>query len=329
MSQNFADGYHALHHDAVWTDRRTRDARIEVRGPDATSWLHGLLTQDIASLQPGQGARAAYLTPQGRMVAELRVLQRGDVFLLETPAAARAQLLSRLDQFVIMEDVTVTDVTDTIGCLTILGPTSAATASACTGLAMHTLEALADDGQVALEVPGAFVARTPDFGVTGFDLFAPQQSLGTWRRTLETKCPLASEGLLETARIEAGRPRFGVDMHEETIPLEAGLESRAISFDKGCYVGQEVVIRILHRGQGRVVRRLVWLVAAPYSSDGAVWAGGDSVVMGGKAVGAVTSACWSPARRGLLGIAMLHRDATESGTMVSVAGIEATVERLP
>ena len=99
-----------------------------------------------------------------------------------------------------------------------------------------------------LGVPGAFVAASREFGVPAFDLFAPLEDLGIWRTLLQARVPLASERLLETARIEAGRPRYGVDMHEDTIPLEAGIESRGISFDKGCYVGQEVVIRILHRG---------------------------------------------------------------------------------
>ena len=118
-------------------------------------------------------------------------------------------------------------------------------------------------------------------------------------------------------------------MHDDTIPLEAGIESRGISFDKGCYVGQEVVIRILHRGGGRVARRLVWVEHAPHAQDGSVWRSGESVHLGDRVVGQVTSACWSPARGGLLGIAMLHRDATEPGTLVRIGADEATVRKLP
>ena len=83
MALTFDDEYGALHRDAVWADRSLRDARLEVRGPDATEWLHGLLTQDVKSLQPGQGAWATYLTPQGRMVADLRVFHRGATFLID------------------------------------------------------------------------------------------------------------------------------------------------------------------------------------------------------------------------------------------------------
>ena len=329
MTLTFDDEYRALHGDAMWVDRSARDARLEIRGPDAQEWLHGLLTQDVRALRPGEGAHAAYLTPQGRMIADLRVFHRGDTFLIETVASTRGTLLSRLDQFVIMEDVTIVDVTDALGCVTILGPMAAASASACTGVAQATLNALPEHGHLPLDRPGAFVAASREFGAPAFDLFALKDDLAIWQTRLEARIPMASDLLLETARIEAGRPRFGVDMHEDTIPLEAGIEARAISFDKGCYVGQEVIIRILHRGQGRVARRLAWIERAPLGPDASGWRPGEAVHLGDKPVGSITSACWSPARGGLLAIAMLHRDATEPGTTVRVGVDEATVTKLP
>ena len=328
MTISFDQEYRALHETAVWCDRSHGEARLEVRGPDATDWLQGLLTQDVKALQPGQGAQAAYLTPQGRMVADLRVFRRDGTFLLDTPAVARASLLSRLDQFVIMEDVTVADVSEALGCLTVLGPHAAASAAACTGRTIDELDALPELGHLPLDL-GGLVARTQAWGVPAFDLFAPSSSLGMWRTLLSSRIGTVSEPVLDTARIEAGRPRFGVDMHEDTIPLEAGLEARAISYDKGCYVGQEVVIRILHRGQGRVARRLVWVVGAPAGRDVAGWHPGDQVHLGDKVVGNASSVCWSPARGGWLAIAMLHRDATEPGTAVRIGAHDAVVERLP
>lgn len=330
MTEIPLDDYRALHASGVWADRSARDARLEVTGPDAADWLQGLLTQDVKVLEPGEGAHAAYLTPQGRMVADLRVFRREAAFLLETPATARATLLARLDQFVIMEDVTVTDVTDTLGCLTVLGPVSAEWASACTGVPAAVLESLEADAHV---VPrgdhAALVAATREFGVAGYDLIAPAAVIDTWRRQLEARGPASADPLLEVARIEAGRPRFGVDMRDDTIPLEAGLDSRAISFDKGCYVGQEIVIRILHRGQGRVARRLVWIEAAQSRDGDQAWQPGDEVIRDGKAVGAVTSACWSPARHAELAIAMVHRDAAEPATPVSIDGRPGVVRKLP
>jgi folate-binding protein YgfZ len=328
MTTTFDQQYRALHEEAVWCDRTPDEARLEVRGDDATEWLQGLLTQDVRQLQPGRGAHATYLTPQGRLVADLRVLRRDDTFLLDTPAVSRAALLSRLDQFVIMEDVTVVDVSDALGCLTVLGPRAAASAAACTGRSTGELEALPVFGHLPLDM-GGLAVRTDVFGVDGFDLMAPVDSLGVWRTLLSARIDAVGADVLDAARIEAGRPRFGVDMHDDTIPLEAGLETRAISFDKGCYVGQEVVIRILHRGQGRVARRLVWVAAAPSPRDATGWHAGDQVYVGDKAVGSVTSVCWSPARSGWLAIAMLHRDATEPGTVVRIGGLDASVERLP
>lgn len=328
MTITFDQEYRALHEDAVWCDRSHGEARLEVRGPDAADWLQGLLTQDVKRLEAGQGAYAAYLTPQGRMVADLRVFRRDATFLLDTPAVARATLLSRLDQFVIMEDVTVADVSDTLGCLSVIGPHAAASAAACTGVAASDLAALPDLGHVPLEL-GGLAVRTDAFGVPAFDLFAPVASLDVWRALLAARIPGVGEAVLETVRIEAGRPRFGVDMHDDTIPLEAGLETRAINFDKGCYVGQEVVIRILHRGQGRVARRLVWVAGAPVGRDVAGWHPGDQVHLGDKVVGNASSVCWSPARGSWLAIAMLHRDATEPGTAVRIGAHEARVERLP
>jgi folate-binding protein YgfZ len=329
MTETFEDEYRALHAAAVWADRSARDVRVDVHGPDATAWLQGLLTQDVAALQPGEGAYAAYLTPQGRMVADLRVLRRDDGFLLEAVATVRPTLLSRLDQFVIMEDVTITDVTDTFGVLTVIGPHAAAVTSAVTGLAAEALEALPEHGHLPAATPGSMVAASRAFGASGFDLFASAAQITEWRARLQGQAPEVGEELLETARIEAGRPRFGVDMHEDTIPLEAGIESRAISFDKGCYVGQEVVIRILHRGQGRVAKRLVWVEQASAAERDPAWKPGTPVMFADKVVGSVSSACWSPARVGRLGLAMLHRDATEPGTIVTIAGSEAVVRRLP
>lgn len=328
MTETFRDEYRALHAGAVWVDRSARDARLDVRGPDAAEWLQGLLTQEVKALKAGEGAYAAYLTPQGRMVADVRVLRRDDGFLLEAVAAVRDTLLSRLDQFVIMEDVTIADASETLGVVTVMGPKSASLVSAITGVEGARLEALPEHAHLALEGPATFVAASREFGVPGFDLFAPVAQLADWRKAVASRAMAAGEQLLEVARIEAGRPRFGIDMHEDTIPLEAGIEPRAISFDKGCYVGQEVVIRILHRGQGRVARRLIWL-ERPAPEGSVVWPAGTPVTLGEKTVGAVSSACWSPAREGLLGMAMVHRDATEAGTVVSIDGHEAVVRRLP
>ena len=132
---------------------------------------------------------------------------------------------------------------------------------------------------------------------------------------------------VEALRIEAGTPRFGVDMTGDTIPLEAGIEGRAISMTKGCYVGQEVIIRILHRGHGRVARRLAGLVV-----DGAlVPPAGSLLAVDGREVGAVTSAAFSPRLGRAVALGYVHRDFAADGTAVTIlpAGTPAVVTTLP
>jgi folate-binding protein YgfZ len=133
------------------------------------------------------------------------------------------------------------------------------------------------------------------------------------------------ETTAETLRIETGVPRFGRDMDEETIPLEAGIESRAISFTKGCYVGQEVIIRVLHRGHGRVARKLVGLTI-----DGSdVPQPGTRIASGDREIGEVTSSTMSPALQRPIALGYVHRDFVEPGTNVTIGTVGAHVAPLP
>jgi folate-binding protein YgfZ len=132
---------------------------------------------------------------------------------------------------------------------------------------------------------------------------------------------LASAETSETLRVEARRPRFGVDMNADTIPLEAGIEDRAISFTKGCYVGQEVIVRVMHRGHGRVARRLVAIVLP----SGKVPAPGDAIFAGDRRVGAVTSAVESPKFESALALGYVQRDYAAAATQLTVNGSEARV----
>jgi len=133
------------------------------------------------------------------------------------------------------------------------------------------------------------------------------------------------EPAAETLRIETGVPRFGRDMDEETIPLEAGIESRAISFSKGCYVGQEVIIRVLHRGHGRVARKLVGLTIE--ASD--VPPPGTRIASGDREIGEVTSSTMSPALQRPIALGYVHRDFVEPGTRLTVGSVNAQVSTLP
>jgi folate-binding protein YgfZ len=320
--------YDAARRRAAFVDRSDR-GRITVAGKDRASYLHALFTNDIVALKAGQGCYAAYLTPQGRMITDVWVYQLGDVILLTMGGDVRDALLARLDQLIFSEDVRLEDVTETFAQVAVVGPQSAAiVAGIITGTRAVVLSALGDHENVPGECDGgrAIVTRVTDLGEPGFELYFERRHLEAVTAELRRLEVAELDGAAaEAIRIEAGVPRFHRDMDEGTIPLEAGIESRAISQTKGCYVGQEVIVRVLHRGHGRVARRLVGLRlhGAQEPASGAV------VTVGDREAGRVTSAAFSPALRQPIALAYLHRDFVEPGTQVSVAGTAAEVTALP
>ena len=328
-------GYDAARSSAVVVDR-SGEGRLRLTGPDRVAWLQGLVTNDVAALQPGQGCYAAYLTPQGRMISDLRILATREALLLDVPTVARATVAARFAQFIITEDVVVEDVTARIARLAVHGPTAAAVLARALDVPVASLTDLAEHAHVDVEFQDApvFVAGCYALGGPGFDVYcAAERVTDVAARLFASGARDITADAWDTLRIEAGLPLFGVDMDTETIPLEAGLEASAISQTKGCYVGQEVVIRILHRGGGRVVRRLVaWAADAESTPDASVPVAGMPIGFDGKDIGRVTSAAWSPALRRLIGLGYAHRDHTEPGTKLMVGvdpPVGATVVTVP
>jgi len=304
-----------------------------VSGADRASYLQGLLTNDIQALTAGTGCYAAWLTPQGRMLTDLHVYESGDRIMLDVPAAELSPTLQRLEQFIFSEDVQLVDLSGAIEAVGIHGPEAAAlldqTLDGVQGLAAwpeyHNARAGLSSKNDSRPL---YVARNSQLGVPGFVLYVESAIRGDLEHALIGRgAVIADQADIDAARIAAGYPVFGVDMTDDTIPLEAGIEERAISFNKGCYVGQEVIIRVLHRGHGRVARKLV---ALRFERDGAV--SGSKIVAGDREVGAVTSAAISP-EFGPIGLGYVHRDFTEPGSRVSVAGqagpVEAVVSSRP
>jgi folate-binding protein YgfZ len=323
-----ANGYHAARQRAAYVNRSDR-GRVVVSGADRRSYLQGLLTNDIAALGTGQGCYAAYLTAQGRMIADLLVYELGDVVLLTTIGEVKDAVMAKLDQFIFAEDVQLGDVTSTFAQIAVVGPEAARAAERLlSGVTAAQLDALPEHGNVRAHFGGgaAIVARITDTGEPGFDLFVERA------RAEELEAALEAHGIgpldratADAIRIEAGVPEFHRDMDEETIPLEAGIESRAISFTKGCYVGQEVIIRVLHRGHGRVARKLVGLVF-----DGSQAPDPDAAIRSGERdVGRVTSSAMSPALEKPIALGYVQRDFVEPGTVVAVNGSAAHVVALP
>jgi folate-binding protein YgfZ len=289
--------------------------QLAVAGADRASYLQGLLTNDIQALAPGTGCYSAWLTPQGRMLTDMHVLQSESMILLDVPAAQVEPTLARLDQFLFSEDVQLGSMADTLASVWVHGAGAAATLegvlASATGLISWTQYR---HGQVQFGQETVVLARIDQLGVPGFCVFV--------ERAKEAELVAALHGAgavtvglesIEGARIEAGYPIFGVDMTEETIPLEAQIENRAISLTKGCYVGQEIIIRVLHRGGGRVAKKLVGLTIA-----GAAPARGAKILSGDREIGTVTSAARS-VRLGAIALGYVHRDFVAPGTAVQVA----------
>ena len=323
-----ASAYQAARRRAAFLERLSR-GRLLVNGRDRASYLQGLLTNDTVALKAGEGCYAAYLTPQGRMISDLFVYELGDVILLSLPGDVKDAVLARLDQFIFSEDVQLGDVTQTFGQIAVVGPDAARiVASLFDDVPVERLATLGEHGNLRSMIAAmpAIVARVTDIGEPGFDIYIEREAVDSLKgRLMAAGVAELDARTAEVLRVEAGVPEFHRDMDEETIPLEAGIESRAISQTKGCYVGQEVIIRVLHRGHGRVARKLMGLTF----DGGAVPVRGSIVKSDQKDVGEVTSSVQSIALGRPIALAYLHRDYVASGTRVSVNGDPAVVTQPP
>ncbi len=291
---------------------------IAVAGPDRATYLQGLLTNDIPALSPGTGCYSAWLTPQGRMLTDMHVLQSDGMILLDVPAETADATRDRLEQFIFTENVQVESLAGKLTGVWIHGPKAPAVLDRVVGRSERTgpTATWRDYQHAHLEFRGepVSVARIDQLGVPGFCVYLEPSREGDLIAALvEAGAREVSHEAIDAARIEAGYPVFGVDMTDDTIPLEAGIEDRAISMSKGCYVGQEVIIRVLHRGHGRVARKLVTL-----RIDGAVPQRGARLFAGDRDVGFVTSAAASP-RVGTIAMAYVHRDFVAPGTTIEAA----------
>jgi folate-binding protein YgfZ len=325
LKQDNSSGYTALRRGAGLVDR-AGTGRILLTGADRRSYLQGLLTNDIAALTPGTGCYAAMLTAQGRMMTDMRVLELGDRLLLGVPLAVTAAVRDHLDRFIFSEDVQVEDVTEARAEIGVYGP-GALDALLGAGTGGSAPSSLFESTRVRLAGADAIVVRSDEAGVAGYDVIvdAPYASAVT-AALLAAGAVRATDEDVEAVRVESGRPRFGIDMDADTIPLEAGLEERAISRSKGCYVGQEVIVRVQDRGHGRVAKRLVGLT---FDADAPVPPAGARIVSGERELGRVTSAIRSPALARPIALGYVHRDFVEPGTGVAVDGAPAAVSSLP
>ena len=321
-------------HNAVRTDVGLIDlshrGMLRITGSDRVTFLHNLVTNDITSLSPGMGCYATILNPKGRILADMRVYVLQDSLLLDTEPELPEKLFSTLDRYLIADDAVLEHVTEQIGSLGAYGPHSSALVKTLFETELPEKEhhfALCDFRGVTL-----LIVRSEITGEIGYNLFTPMEVIpDLWGTLCEKGRSMNARhvGLhaLNTLRIEAGIPRYGVDMNEEVIALEARLEHRAISFTKGCYVGQEVVARATYRGH---VNRLL---SGLQIEGETVPSRGDKVFDDDREVGHITSAILSPTFNRPLALAYLRREVSDPGSRLSVTvegtAIPAEVVALP
>ena len=286
--------------------------KILVAGPDGAEYLQGQLTNDVEALEPGDGLYAALLDRKGHMQADMRVLRIGpEEILLDTEPGALAAALRHLEMYSIGRDVSVSDVSRERAILALIGPRSAELAAA-PALPEHASVAVAVGGGECLAVGTRF----------GIDLVAAAAEAERLRQALlESGAVTVEPAAVEILRIEAGVPRFGAEMGPETMPAEAGIVESAVSFTKGCYIGQETVARLHYKGKpNRHLRGLRLSDPAPP---------GAPLQLGGKEVGRIGGSAVSPTL-GPIALAILRREA-EPGSELAVGedGVTARVVDLP
>ena len=288
--------YELLCEAAGLVDRSGR-AKFIVRGSEAADFLQGQVSNDVEALVPGTGCYATVLNHKGKLRTDLRVLRGEGFFWLDTEAIGHAVVRHLLETYSLGRDVQFGDVTGERALLSLLGPTARKRLDAAPPEEEHSWV----EGE-----HGMYVAT--DLGIDV--ICEPGTELGV---------EPVSEEAAECLRIEAGRPRLGYDMDADTIPQEAGINERAVSFTKGCYVGQETVARLFYKGKPN--RQLRGLRLSEPAERGA------EILLGEKPVGRLGSTCVSPTF-GPIALALVRREAPP-GTRVLVAGSEAEVVELP
>lgn len=316
LTDDLAAEHRALTDGCGLIDRSER-GKLALTGAEAKSFLAGQVTNDTVALVAGAGCYAAFLTPKGKMLGDLRILAAEDgldqpELLLDTERATLQALFDMVRRFKIGFDVELHKRTVQRGLLSLIGPQARKLAGA--------QDLPADEhAHAAGEIDGHAVRLIVTDG--GIDVLCEADDTDVIHAALERDgAAPVSEAAAEIVRVESGRPRYGFDLDDTTIPQEAGLNARAVSFTKGCYVGQETVARLFYRGKpNRHLRGLRLSDPAPI---------GAALSLGERAVGRLTSSVLSPAH-GPIALALVRREAAVGATVEVEGGATAEVVDLP
>ena len=306
--------YEALQSRAALFDRSHR-GRIRITGEKAAEMVTGLVTNDVAGLVPGQGCYAAALTAKGKIVADVRVFIEEGSVLVDAPPRAAVAWAAMVKKFINPRLAAHRDESGSLRDLGIFGATARHVVAASTGVPASALQALAPYAHVTVEMDGrtVLVMKSPDLEMEGYELIvATEQFEAMWAIAVERGATPAGLEAWEIARVEAGRPEWGLDIDETTIPQEANFdELHAISYTKGCYVGQETVARIHFRGH--VNKHLRGVIAAGLDAPPAGATLHDDA---GLQVGDVRTTVRSP-RLGGVALAMVRREVAPGAALLA------------
>jgi tRNA-modifying protein YgfZ len=316
-----AEHYRPLTEQCGLVDRSER-GKLALTGVDAAEFLNGQVTNDVVALAPGQGCYAVFLTHKGKMLGDLRILATDDELLLDTERVALQALFDMIRRFKVGYRVELHKRTLESALLSLVGPTADEIAERLLSAeeTAHRAPGRDEHDHVAARIGGAQVRliRTD----AGIDVLCDAADGSSVSEALSgAGALLVSEEAAEIVRVERGRPRYGVDIDDSTIPQEAGLNERAVSFTKGCYVGQETVARLYYKGKPNRLLRGLYL-SEPIDP-------GATLKLGEREVGTLSSAVLSPAL-GPIGLALVRVQA-EPGSTLSLDGHSATavVSELP
>lgn len=323
---DFAAEYAAMREAVAVVDTNFR-AFFSFTGPDRQRYVNAILTSNVRDLRAGQGAVGLLLNPQGHILAEVETFAREESILASSHAMIRERTFSTIEKFIIMDDVTLEDVTASIGTLDVAGPRAEALLAELGVQNFAEMPILAHEEVMVEQIPCRAVRRELA-GDAAATLIAGRENLpALWSALTERLrahggAPAGMEAL-NSVRLECGIPWFGQDYDDKQIPHEAGLEQSHINYEKGCYTGQEIVERV--RSRGHVNRRLTELQFSAAEAPRP----GTKLISGGNEIGNVTSAAFSPRLGRPIGLGYLRHEHSAIGTRIDASGIPAEVIEPP
>jgi aminomethyltransferase len=326
---SITEGYSALRERAAWLDLSGR-GKIRVTGEDRARLLHAMTTNQVEKLQPGEGCYAFFLNAQGRILGDANLFCFEDHFLLDTEPETHEKLFEHLDRYIIADDVAIEDQTERICTIAVEGPEARATLNRLNAPIPESPDATAAwHTSAAREVSDArgptIVARVSSTGSDGYFLIAPTGAKA------ELIAKLTAAGVVtatpedaHVVRLEHGHPRYGEEITERYLVQETG-QLQAVSFTKGCYLGQEIVERVRSRAQIHRVLRRVEIESAAVPAQTATGLKGSALKSGEAPAGEIVSAVFSPALGKIVALAYVRTPFAEPGTELSLDDAPARV----